>query len=82
VLKKAAIVGGAAAGLMALAPAANADSAENDGINILNDNNVSALSIQACGNNISVVGITVPIVSPQFSECVNAPLVDHPKGGH
>ncbi|MEU6268967.1 hypothetical protein [Saccharopolyspora shandongensis] len=79
-LKKAAIIAGAAAGLLALAPVANADSAENDGINVLNDNNVSALPIQACGNNVAVLGAVVPIVSPQINNCVNAPILDHPKG--
>ncbi|MEV0085828.1 hypothetical protein [Saccharopolyspora sp. NPDC050642] len=79
-LKKAAIVAGAAAGLLALAPVANADSADNDGINILNDNNVSVLPVQACGNNVAVAGAVVPILSPQLNNCVNAPIVDHPKG--
>ncbi|KAA5837048.1 hypothetical protein ABT337_27455 [Saccharopolyspora hirsuta] len=79
-LKKAAIVAGAAAGLLALAPVANADSADNDGINILNDNNLSVLPVQACGNNVAVLGAVVPILSPQLNGCVNAPIVDHPKG--
>ncbi|KAA5837047.1 hypothetical protein ABT337_27460 [Saccharopolyspora hirsuta] len=79
-LKKAAVVAGAAAGLLALAPVANADSADNDGINILNDNNASVLPIQACGNNVAVLGAVVPILSPQLNHCVNAPVVDHPKG--
>ncbi|MGW5642549.1 hypothetical protein ACWEV3_16810 [Saccharopolyspora sp. NPDC003752] len=79
-LKKAAIVAGAAAGLLALAPVAYADSADNDGINVLNDNNVSVLPIQACGNNVAVAGAVVPILSPQLNNCVNAPIVDHPKG--
>ncbi|MGW3467384.1 hypothetical protein ACWDKQ_02685 [Saccharopolyspora sp. NPDC000995] len=78
-LKKAAIVAGAAAGLLALAPVANADSADNDGINIANDNNVSVLPVQACGNNIAVAGAVVPILSPQLNNCINAPIVDHPK---
>ncbi|WP_395475093.1 hypothetical protein [Saccharopolyspora spinosa] len=77
--KKAAIVAGAAAGLLALAPVANADSADNDGINIANDNNISVLPVQACGNNVAVVGAVVPIVSPQLNNCVNAPIVDHAK---
>jgi hypothetical protein len=81
VLKKAAIVGGAAAGLLALAPMANADSADNDGVNVLNDNNLSAVPIQLCGNNASVVGATVPILSPQYNECANAALLDQPKAG-
>lgn len=79
-LKKAAIVAGAAAGLLALAPAANADSMDNDGVNIGNDNNVSVLPVQACGNNVAVLGAVVPILSPQTAQCVNAPVVDHPQG--
>ncbi|GAA2331841.1 hypothetical protein GCM10009854_03800 [Saccharopolyspora halophila] len=79
-LKKAAIVAGAAAGLMALAPMANADSMDNDGVNVLNDNNLSVLPVQACGNNVAVLGAVVPILSPQTSQCVNAPIVDHPQG--
>ncbi|MCX2732158.1 hypothetical protein OOZ19_18125 [Saccharopolyspora sp. NFXS83] len=77
-LKKAVIVAGAAAGLMALAPIANADSADNDGVNLLNDNNLSVLPVQACGNNVAVLGAVVPILSPQTSDCTNAPVVDHP----
>ncbi|GAB3284237.1 hypothetical protein [Parasphingorhabdus pacifica] len=77
-LKKAVVVAGAAAGLMALAPVANADSADNDGVNVLNDNNLSVLPIQACGNNVAVLGAVVPILSPQDNQCVNAPIVDHP----
>lgn len=81
VLKKAAIVTGAAAGLLALAPVANADTADNDGINLLNDNNASVLPVQACGDNVAVAGAVVPLLSPQQSECVNAPVVDHPSAG-
>ncbi|GAB2659640.1 hypothetical protein GCM10027271_17920 [Saccharopolyspora gloriosae] len=77
-MKKAVIVAGAAAGLMALAPIANADSADNDGVNVLNDNNISAVPVQLCGNNVAVLGAVVPILSPQTSQCVNAPVVDHP----
>lgn len=80
-LKKAVIVAGAVAGLLALAPVANADSEDNDGINVLNDNNVSVLPIQACGNNVGVLGAAVPIGSPQNVECVNAPILDHPSAG-
>ncbi|GAA0513332.1 hypothetical protein GCM10011581_04010 [Saccharopolyspora subtropica] len=78
-LKKAAIVAGAAAGLLAVAPVANADSADNDGINILNDNNISAVPVELCGNNVAVLGAVVPLLSPQLSGCVNAPVVDHPR---
>ncbi|WP_406692678.1 hypothetical protein REH65_13480 [Saccharopolyspora sp. ID03-671] len=79
-LKKAVIVAGAAAGLLALAPMANADSSDNDGVNILNDNNVSVLPVQLCGNNVAALGAVVPIASPNSSECVNAPIADHPSG--
>ncbi|MCA1189951.1 MULTISPECIES: hypothetical protein [unclassified Saccharopolyspora] len=77
-LKKAVVVAGAAAGLMALAPIANADSADNDGVNLLDDNNISAVPVQLCGNNVAVLGAVVPVLSPQTSQCVNAPVVDHP----
>lgn len=77
-LKKAAIVSGAAAGLLALAPMAHADSYDNDGVNVLNDNNLSVLPVQACGNNVAVLGAVAPILSPQNAQCVNAPVVDHP----
>ena len=81
-LKKAVVVAGAAAGLMALAPIANADTADNDGVNLLNDNNLSVLPVQLCGNNVSVVGVVAPILSPQPSQCTNAPMVDHPSSVH
>ncbi|GAA4850499.1 hypothetical protein [Saccharopolyspora rosea] len=77
-LKKAAIIAGAAAGLMALAPVANADTADNDGINLLNDNDLSVLPVQVCNSNVAVLGAIVPILSPQTGDCVNAPVVDHP----
>ncbi|RCW40024.1 hypothetical protein DFQ14_113107 [Halopolyspora algeriensis] len=77
-LKKSAVLGGTVAGLLALAPVANADTHDNDGINILNDNNLSVLPVQACGNNIAVLGAVVPIFSGQANQCVNAPIVDHP----
>ncbi|MBK0866672.1 MAG: hypothetical protein IJH84_23035 [Saccharopolyspora sp.] len=77
-LKKAVVLAGAAAGLMALAPMANADTADNDGVNLLNDNNASVAPIQACGSNAAVLGAVVPVLSPQSSNCVNAPLTDHP----
>lgn len=63
---------------MAVGSPAFADSYDNDGINVLNDNNVSILPIQACGNNVGVGALVIPIASPQTVECVNAPIVDHP----
>ncbi len=80
-LKKAVIVAGAVAGLLALAPVANADSSDNDGVNVLNDNNVSVLPVQLCGNNVAVVGAVIPIASPSHTQCVNAPILDHPSAG-
>ncbi|MER7011112.1 hypothetical protein ABT324_06770 [Saccharopolyspora sp. NPDC000359] len=69
----------AGAGLLAGAAPAFADSADNDGINIGNDNNLSVLPVQLCGNNITVIGAVVSILSPQANECVNAPILDHPQ---
>lgn len=68
-----------AAGLLALGAPAFADMHDNDGVNIGNDNNISLVPIQACGNNVAVLGITAPIASPQNVQCVNAPILDHPK---
>ncbi len=66
-------------GMMTLGTSAFADSKDNDGINALDDNNISAVPIQACGNDIgAVIGLVIPILSPESSECVNAPVVDHP----
>ncbi|MEU5847625.1 hypothetical protein [Saccharopolyspora shandongensis] len=72
-------VAAAAAAMMAIASPAFADSANNNGINLLDDNNVSAVPVQLCGNNVAVAGVVVPIASPQINNCVNAPIVDHPK---
>ena len=77
-LKKAVVVAGAAAGLMALAPMANADSADNDGVNALDGNNISAVPVQLCNNNVAVIGVVANVLSPQVSHCTNAPVVDHP----
>ncbi|SFT83962.1 hypothetical protein SAMN04487904_11060 [Actinopolyspora lacussalsi subsp. righensis] len=77
--KTAATMGIAAAGMVAMAPMASADSKDNDGINVLNDNNISAVPIQLCGNNVAVLGVVANVLTSQSSECVNAPVVDHPK---
>ncbi|WP_207954674.1 hypothetical protein [Saccharopolyspora elongata] len=75
------VAGAATLGVLTLGTAAFADSADNDGINAVNDNNVSAVPVQACGNNVgAAIGVVVPILSPQANNCVNAPVVDHPKG--
>lgn len=68
----------AAAGLIAVANPAIADSADNDGIHIGNGNNVSVAPVQLCGNNVAVVGAVAPVGSPQSNDCVNAPIGDHP----
>ncbi|TDD93104.1 hypothetical protein E1202_00215 [Saccharopolyspora karakumensis] len=72
--------GVAALSIVTLGSTAFADTADNDGVNLLDDNNISAVPVQACGNNVAVVGLTVPLLSPQNAECVNAPVVDHPQG--
>ncbi|AOS65368.1 hypothetical protein [Actinoalloteichus hymeniacidonis] len=64
-------------GVMMLGAPAFADSVDNDGVNAVNDNNISAVPIQACGNNIAaVIGVIVPVLSPQISDCTNAPVTD------
>ena len=73
--------GVAALSIVTLGSTAFADTADNDGVNLLDDNNVSAVPVQACGNNVgAAIGAAVPILSPQTAECVNAPVVDHPEG--
>ncbi|MFC7341013.1 hypothetical protein [Saccharopolyspora griseoalba] len=71
---------GVATAMLALAGPAFADSADNEGVNAGNDNNISAVPVQLCGNNAAVLGAVVPILSPQTPSCVNAPVVDHPQG--
>lgn len=74
------VAGATAIGVMTLGSAAAfADSADNDGVNLLDGNNISAVPVQACGNDIgAVVGLVVPVLSPESSDCVNAPIADHP----
>jgi hypothetical protein len=81
VLKKVAVIAGSATGLMALAPVAYADSSDNDGVNIGNDNNITVAPIQTCSLGLEGVGALVPMLSPENNNCVNAPLVDHPSAG-
>lgn len=81
-LKNAAVVAGAAATMLAMAPVANAASGgggqDNDGINVLNDSNVSVVPIQACGNNI--IGPILPLFgNSQKVECTQATIE---KGKH
>lgn len=64
----------ATAALLAIGSPAFADSYDNDGINVLNDNNVSLVPIQLCGNNVGVLALVAPIGSPQANFCVNAPI--------
>ncbi|MEV0704491.1 hypothetical protein AB0I53_42150 [Saccharopolyspora sp. NPDC050389] len=67
----------AAVAMLAIGSPAFADSYGNDGINLLNDNNVSVLPVQLCGNNVGVLALVAPIGSPQINNCVNAPIFDH-----
>ncbi|WP_243792435.1 hypothetical protein [Saccharopolyspora gloriosae] len=69
----------AALGMVSLGSTAFADTAGNEGVNLLDDNNISAVPVQACGNNVgAVIGVVVPVLSPQTSDCTNAPVIDHP----
>ncbi|MFB9567391.1 hypothetical protein [Saccharopolyspora hordei] len=74
------VAGATALGVVTLGTAAFADSADNNGINAVDDNNISAVPVQLCGDNVAaLVGAVVPALSPQVNTCVNAPVVDHPK---
>jgi hypothetical protein len=65
---------------MAFGAPAFADSADNDGINLLNDNNTSIAPVQTCAN--AITGVTTLLLgSPTTNNCVNAPLLDHPSAG-
>lgn len=66
----------ATAGVIALGGPAFADSHDNDGINLLNDNNISAVPIQLCNNDVAVIGAIVNLASPDVSQCVNAPITE------
>lgn len=72
------VAGATALGVMTLGATAFADSAGNDGIGALNEDNLSVLPVQLCGNDVNVIGANVPIGSDQETNCTNAPLVDHP----
>ncbi|APU17244.1 MULTISPECIES: hypothetical protein [Actinoalloteichus] len=68
---------GATLGAMMLGAPAFADTVDSDGVNAVNDNQISAVPIQACGNNVAaVIGVIVPVLSPQISDCTNAPQTD------
>ena len=67
----------AAAAVLAIGSPAFADSADNDGVNLLNDNNASVLPVQLCGNDVAVLGAVADVASPENTECVNAPIGDH-----
>lgn len=75
----ASVIGATALSTAAMGATAFADSLDNDGLNLINDNNLSLLPIQACGTDIAaVIGVIAPIGSPEFVECNNAPVTDHP----
>ena len=81
-MRKTACIAGvlaASAGLLATSAPAFADSADNNGANVGDGNNLSVLPIQACNDNVgAAIGVVVPIASPQTGDCTNAPVVDHP----
>lgn len=78
--KKAQLVGAvvASAGLLATGAPAHADRVGNDGLNIGDDNNLSLLPVQACGDDIAILGLILPVASPEYTECANAAITDHP----
>ncbi|MBE9374292.1 hypothetical protein IQ251_07505 [Saccharopolyspora sp. HNM0983] len=70
-------VSAAAAAVLAIGSPAFADSADNDGVNLLNDDNVSVLPVQLCGNDVAALGANLSVGSPEDTDCVNAPIDDH-----
>lgn len=73
-------------GLMVAGAPAYADSAGDNGINLLNGNNVSVAPTQLCnqgsidvGSGIVHLGSDDSSSSPHGTDCVNAPVIDHPK---
>jgi len=84
VLKKAGIVAATtAAGLLMASPLAFAGTSEYpsgghhqrgeegeeyNGINVLNENNV-VVPVQACSDQVAVVGLIVPVLSPNTTAC-------------
>lgn len=79
------IAASVAAGLMSIGAPAFADSAGNNGVNLLDDNNLSVLPIQVCNSGTAdVLAIPLHLLSdneagsPHDVECANAPILDHP----
>lgn len=75
-----------AASLTMVAAPAFADSAGNNGVNLLNDNNISVAPIQACPGKLTVVGDLVTVLnsrtnSPNSVTCAQAPISDHSTPG-
>lgn len=69
-------VAAASAAMMAIASPAFADSAENDGINAANDNNIQA-NVPVCGNDISAVAVPLSLLSPEMASCTTGDVNDH-----
>ncbi len=78
-LKKVGILAAATtAGLLVASPLAFASTGEHhastgeheeyNGINVLNENNV-VVPVQACGDQIAVIGAIVPVASPDTTAC-------------
>jgi hypothetical protein len=72
-----------AAGLMSLGAPAFADSTGNNGLNLLDDNNISVLPVQACPGKLTILGELVPALnttsnSPSSATCTQTPIQDHP----
>jgi hypothetical protein len=71
-------------GLIATGAPAYADSTNNNGVNLLDGNNVSVLPIQLCPGSSGILSDIVKVgsgsaLSPQTTNCVNAPIIDHPR---
>lgn len=71
-----------AAGLMSLGAPAFADSTGNNGLNLLDDNDISVLPVQACPGKLTVLSDLIPVLnttsnSPNNVTCGQTPIKDH-----
>lgn len=75
------VAAGAAAGLFIMSPfgSAFADE-ESNGINVGQDNNI-VVPVQACGDQIAVVGAIVPVLSSESASCTSNVAVVDESGG-
>ncbi|MFC3994609.1 hypothetical protein ACFOVU_01680 [Nocardiopsis sediminis] len=74
-LTAAALIAATAMGAMLMASPAQASDHGSYGGDQQFNQNLQLVPIQVCNANVSVLGVTVPILSPQTTgDCVNGPI--------